>query len=90
MCTRRGKAAATRRVLRDRRAYGRRGQVDHDEMRDLIPVFVIGALPAEERREVVGHLHDCHECCLEGVLLAEAAVAVAKSAYLGDRRPPRA
>lgn len=37
----------------------------HEELRDLLPAFALGALDENERREVADHVSDCAECTAE-------------------------
>ena len=59
--------------------------MDHDEFRDLIAVYVIGALPRDELDPVEKHLRGCVECCWEALRYSQAAVLAMKDGWL--RRP---
>jgi hypothetical protein len=52
----------------------------HDEMLDAVAAYALGALPAHEASEVIGHLRGCAECRAEYRLLQPAVTAVAYSA----------
>ena len=54
--------------------------VDHEEIRDLLAVYALGALPADERDSVRSHLAGCVDCCFETLHFTEAAVGLAKEA----------
>jgi hypothetical protein len=45
----------------------------HEEIRDLLPAYALGALDAEERGRVAAHLVGCPECRREYVGYAEVA-----------------
>jgi anti-sigma factor RsiW len=64
---------------------GERGSVDHDEFRDLIAVYAIGALPSDERDPVESHLRACVECCWDALRYSQAIVRALKDGTL--RRP---
>ena len=59
--------------------------MDHEELRDLLPIYALGALPEDERATVRWHLRACAECCWEALVLTETAVAFAKES-LRDAR----
>ena len=52
--------------------------MDHEELRDLLPIYALGALPSDELATVRWHLRSCGECCWEALVLTETAVALAK------------
>ena len=54
--------------------------MDHDDVRDLLAVYALGALPIDERDDVRQHIRWCAECCFEALLFTEAAVRLAKEA----------
>lgn len=54
--------------------------MDHDEIRDLLAVYALGALPTDEHEAVRMHVRSCNECCFEALLFTEAAVGLAKNA----------
>ena len=80
--------------------------LDHDALRELVPLHAIGALTGPERAAVESHLGDCAECAAElrayapvGMALAQAAPQIDPPAALraavlasarGDRGPVRA
>ena len=37
----------------------------HEQLRDLLPALSLGALDADERREVAAHVSTCAECAAE-------------------------
>jgi anti-sigma factor RsiW len=51
--------------------------VDHEEAKELIDAYAIGALDPEEVRLVEEHLEGCEECRQELVEAREAAALVA-------------
>jgi anti-sigma-K factor RskA len=62
---------------------------DHDALRELVPLYAIGALTGPERSAVESHLADCAECAAElrayapvGMALAQAAPQVEPPASL--------
>lgn len=54
--------------------------MDHEEIRDLLAVYALGALPTDERDTVRDHVRSCNECCFETLMFTEAAVGIAKDA----------
>lgn len=64
------------RMERNKRVH----DVDHEEIRDLLAVYALGALPADEHEQVRAHVRWCAECCFEALLFTEAAVGLAKEA----------
>jgi hypothetical protein len=61
--------------------------VDHEEFRDLVAVYVLGAVPADEVADVEGHLQSCVGCCWEALGYSQATVTAMRMSWLG-RRPP--
>jgi len=77
-------------------------QLDHEALRELVPLYAIGALPGAERAAVESHLAQCASCAAElrefaavGMALAQAVPQVDPPARLraaivsaADRRRP--
>jgi len=75
---------------------------DHDALRELVPLYGIGALSGPERKAVEAHLDTCAECAAElrayapvGVALAQVAPqvdppATLRTAILAATRPAQA
>lgn len=61
---------------------------DHDALRELVPLYVIGALSGAERTAVEAHLAACTECAAEVRAYAPVGVALAQIAPQVD--PPAA
>lgn len=51
--------------------------VNHDELKSLIAPYVLGAVSAEEEREVRSHVMSCEECMREAESFSGAAAALA-------------
>jgi anti-sigma-K factor RskA len=51
----------------------------HDELRDLLAPYVLGAVSPEEREDVRGHLRSCPACRLSAEALAAGASSLALS-----------
>jgi anti-sigma-K factor RskA len=53
--------------------------MNHDELRDLVPIYALGALRGDEELEVRSHLEACQPCrlLLESHMQAAAALALA-------------
>jgi len=49
---------------------------DHDELRDIVPAWLLGALEPEEAERVSAHVEDCAECQADIARLRPAAAAV--------------
>jgi anti-sigma-K factor RskA len=58
----------------------------HDEMLDSVAAYALGALNADEAREVVVHMRTCEECCAEYDALRPVVSAVG-SAGASDAVP---
>jgi anti-sigma-K factor RskA len=56
--------------------------VTHEELQDSLPAWAIGALRANESREVESHLASCATCRAEAAGLADVALTVAASGPL--------
>ena len=61
--------------------------VDHEEIRDLLAVYALGALPDDEHDLVRDHLRWCVDCCFETLRFTETAVGLAKEALRGAGCP---
>jgi anti-sigma-K factor RskA len=61
---------------------------DHDALREQLPIYAIGALTAEERAAVEGHLRECAACA--GELGSFAPVAAALAQVVPQHDPPAA
>ena len=60
--------------------------MDHDELRDLIAIYVLGALPSDEALAVEIHVRSCVECCWEALRYSQAALVAVRDGWLrGDR-----
>ena len=64
----------------------------HDDLKDLVPLFALDALPSEDEPELVAHLRTCAECSRllaehkeTAGLLAFAAPSIEAPASLRDR-----
>lgn len=57
--------------------------MDHDEIRDLIAIYVLGALPSDESSTVESHVRTCLECCWEALRYSQAAVSAVREGWLG-------
>jgi anti-sigma-K factor RskA len=55
----------------------RRMGLTHDEMKDLLAAYVLGALPEEEHRVVQAHVWECEECAEEAEGYIQAADTLA-------------
>jgi len=62
--------------------------LDHDAVREQIPLYAVGALPPDERSVVETHLRGCAECAAE--LAAFAAVSGALAQIVPPHEPPAA
>lgn len=60
--------------------------MDHDEYRDLVAVYVLGAVPADEVADIEVHLRLCVGCCWDALGYSQATVTAMRSMWLGD--PP--
>jgi len=49
----------------------------HDEMKALVPSYVLGALPAEEMHLVRGHIVSCDECMADADTFSDTAASLA-------------
>ncbi len=49
----------------------------HDEMKTLVPSYVLGALPAEEMHAVRAHIVSCDECMAEADTFSDTAASLA-------------
>ena len=63
----------------------RSSEIDHDEIRALLPLYAVGALEGEEEEAVAGHLPACDSCPME---LAEWTRLVGDLAFTPERRAP--
>lgn len=52
----------------------------HEELRSLVPAYVLGAVSEDELREVRDHIVSCDECLAEADGYAEAAASLALAA----------
>jgi hypothetical protein len=62
--------------------------VHHDELRDLIAVYVLGALPCDEVPVVERHLRYCVDCCWTALGYSQATVAAVRRGWLRNERRP--
>ena len=61
--------------------------MEHEEAVELVALYAIGALPADERQDVQSHLRTCVACCWEALVYAESAAALARDVFR-ELRPP--
>jgi anti-sigma-K factor RskA len=59
--------------------------IDHDQYRDSIAAYALGALPDDERSQLERHMATCHDCRLEA---DELALAVAELPDAADPVAP--
>ncbi len=56
----------------------------HEDLQESLPAWAIGALRANESREVESHLASCAMCRAEAAGLADVALSLAASGPLDD------
>jgi anti-sigma-K factor RskA len=61
--------------------------VTHQDARNSLEAWAIGALPATEARDVEAHLSQCADCRVEAAALSEAAAGVAATAPSASPSP---
>src|SRR5919106_3205950 len=54
-------------------------QLDHDEVRDLLGAYALGAVEPDEAAVIRAHLLTCEECMSEADALASAATTLASA-----------
>jgi len=62
--------------------------LDHDALREQIPLYAVGALPADERSAVEAHLRGCAECAAELATFVPISGALAQ--IVPQHEPPAA
>jgi anti-sigma factor RsiW len=55
----------------------------HEQLRDLLPALSLGALDADERREVAAHVSTCAECAAELAALERVVDGIGLEAAAG-------